>query len=415
MRQEEKLKILNRFLAKYGLDINDPDVHDFLYAERKTFTDQVTRCNGYSLGTGLIRSSSVTVLPTYFENSGYNHSGTRLIDWFMYENASANPFVFNNIGDFKFDIVESYVNTKKVYPIVIDNEGNIFNNGDGNHRLLTIMLQYFVEQQSARGSKAHQRIDDKYKMTLQVDYLHKRELIELLGEEKFNLDSSNKESTYPYMIRKFREDVASQEDFLVTYNSRTKQYKYDFNGDTFEGTSEQLIKFLKTKKQSKIMTFNKGETYYISSSNVVLRTKDERKYNKMLKDVKEMAVAKKEPYLVVKDMDTNTYDIVMPPIYIAKPENRKKYMEFFIKNKIENGRFILKEKSNVDIAKIKNEFEFCKVGDFMCIDEIKYRNLTKSEYERLLPIIKKECEFIKNTMKTDETSISKGHPRYKFN
>ena len=69
----------------------------------------------------------------------------------------------------------------------------------------------------------------------------------------------------------------------------------------------------------------------------------------------------------------------------------------------------------MDIAKIKNEFEFCKVGDFMCIDEIKYRNLTKSEYERLLPIIKRECEFIKNTMKTDETSISKGHPRYKFN
>ena len=415
MRYEDKLKILKRFLAKYGLDINDPEVHDFLYEERKTYTDQVTRCYGYELGSGLIRSSTITVLPTYFENSAYNHSGTRLIDWFMYENAEGNPLVFENIGDFKFDIVESFANTKKDFPIVIDNQGNVFNSGDGNHRLLTIMLQYFAEQQNARGVKAHQRIDDKYRMTLQVDYLHKKELIELLSEEKYNIDSMNKESTYPFMVRRYRENVTNKENLLVSYNSRTKQYKYDFNGDYFEGTCDELIKYLKTKKQSKIMAFNKGETYYISSSNVVLRTRDERKYNKILKDVQSLGVAKKEPYLVVRDLDTNTYDIVVPSIYIAKQENRQKYMDFFIKNMLENGRFILKEKSNVDISRIKDEFEHYKYGDFMCIDEIKYRNLTKSEYEKLLPVIKKECEFIKNIMKTDETSISKGHPRYKFN
>ena len=59
MRYEDKLKILKNFLAKYGLDMNDPEVQDFLYAERKTYTEQVTNCFNYKLGTGLIRSSSI--------------------------------------------------------------------------------------------------------------------------------------------------------------------------------------------------------------------------------------------------------------------------------------------------------------------------------------------------------------------
>lgn len=153
MSDEEKLKLLDSFFAQYGKSLKNREVQEFLYTKRKTYVDQVERCYGYRIGHRVIKPSMITTLPLYFENSSYSNSGDTIMKWFMHESTIYNPFFQRNLEKSTFDIVGSFSRTKNNEPVVCDNEDNLFNLGDGNHRLLTLMIQHFAKRSACSASR----------------------------------------------------------------------------------------------------------------------------------------------------------------------------------------------------------------------------------------------------------------------
>lgn len=398
MKREEKLRILEKFLNKYNLSLNDEEVKEFLFTERKTYDDKVNYNRTHKVGTGVIAPNMTNILPIYFENSGYSHSKNRLIDWFMYENADANSFVFDNIGKFKFDIVGSFENTKKVYPIVCDNEGNYFNYGDGNHRLLTLILQHFVERTNAKTKQEMAKIDAKYNLNIPVSYLHQKKLIDMLEDEKYELSSGKKTSSYSYMARKYREQMLGEEDILATYDDKRKIYNYNYNGQIFKGTDRELMSFLINKEDKKTLQWQHKGINYVAGENYVIKTKDDslykRKCKEMEKYMKDMNI-KKEAFLVIKDIDKDLYEIIVPQISIDKLENKKVYMDYFKNEMFSNIGTIIEKKSDTNLKDLKHEFDTYKYPGPLYINETKYINLTKEQYEKVYPLVKKQCELAK--------------------
>ncbi len=398
MKREEKLRILEKFLNKYNLSLNDENVKEFLFTERETYDDKVNYNRTHKVGTGVIVPDMISILPIYFENSGYSHSKKRLIDWFMYENADANSFVFDNIGKFKFNIVSSFENTKKEYPIVCDNDGNYFNYGDGNHRLLTLMLQHFVERKMARSKQEIARIDAKYNLKVPVSYLHKRKLIDMLEEEKYELSSDKKTSTYSYMARKYREQMLGSDNALATYDNKRKKYNYNYNGQTFNGTAEELIYFLINKEDKKTLQWQHKGVNYVAGANYVIKTKDISLYKRKCREMEKFMLdksIKKEDFLVVKDIDKDLYEIIVPSISIDKLESKKQYIDYFKNEMFVNVGQIIEKKSDMNLKELKHEFDTYKYPAPIFINEVRYTNLTKSQFEKLYPVIKKQCDLVK--------------------
>lgn len=398
MRREEKLKILEKFLNKYNLSLKDEEVKEFLFTERETYDNKVNYNRTHSVGTGVIAPSMMNILPVYFENSGYSHSKNRLIDWFMYENADGNSFVFDNIGKFKFDIVSSFEQAKQIYPIVCDNDGNYFNSGDGNHRLLTLILQHYVERSTARSKHDLTKIDAKYNLQVPVSYLHKKRLITLLENEQYKLSSGKKTSKYAYMARKYREEMLGGDDTLATYDQRKQKYSYNYNGQTFNGSEDELINFLINKKDRETMQWQHNGVNYVAGANYIIKTKNASLYKRRCLEMEEFMETKsikKEEFLVIKDADKDLYDIVVPQMSFTRMETKKIFMDYFKNEMFDSVGAIMTKKSNLDLKELKYIFDTYKYQGPMFIQETTYRNLTKDQYAKLYPLVKKQCDLAK--------------------
>lgn len=407
-RDEEKLQILESFLRKHNLSLGNRSVDVFFNERRKTLAE-VRRDNlNLKLDYGPIEPTIVRTTPLDFENNGYESTigdATKSVkEWFLYANMEDNPLVFNNLGTDQSWILDSFQNTRrKVDPAFMSADGRLFNGGDGNHRLLALMMNQFVERMNARTDEERKMVDDKYMIEVPVSYPHDKELCQLLEKEKIKVSpdfSDASQEGLPFMVREYRaHHQGSNNLYVAKFNRKNGIYTYDFNGTRFSGTGEELKLFLKNKKQSKnsSMIWNDGQTYYVSSNNYVIKSKNnifiQNIFNELEMNVKNKA--ENSPYLVVFDADKNKYEIQTNALKIEESESiaRKKIIDFGYKFLEDSSNNYFFDVFGIDKNEIRTTLDQGEIGIFMAFDQLKAENLNKEELiyvERRLDLINKE-------------------------
>ena len=203
MEREEKLKILKDVLNSKGLSYEDEEIFGFFNEERETqpelYNENVERYNFSDHVDYVIKK----VNPLDFENALYAHSRNikTLLDWFMYENAGANPFVWENIGNPKFDIKASFIKARYREPANMDLKGKLFNGGDGNHRLATLIINCIMDFVKAKTDEERKKVISNYSMEIPVRFPVKILLCELLNEQWLKCSFVSKDSIYPKEVR----------------------------------------------------------------------------------------------------------------------------------------------------------------------------------------------------------------------
>ena len=203
--------------------------------------------------------------------------------------------------------------------MVEDLKGNFFNGGDGNHRLLALIINNFIEFSKAKTDEERQAVVDKYEMEVPVHLPHKEMLCDAIRDEyKEIMDYFTKddERFWPRAACVYREDSfakAHELEHIVEYDPETQKYSYEFNFDKFVGTDDELVGWLAVKEKSKepIMKWNVGGVYYLSCENQVWKSTNKDEIEKKALQVKEAFKAdkiNKNNFLEVKDLDSNTYE-----------------------------------------------------------------------------------------------------------
>lgn len=407
-RNEEKLQILESFLRKHNLSLGNRSVDAFFNERRKTLAEARRDNARLKLDYGPIEPTIVRTTPLDFENNGYESTiddATKSVkEWFLYANMEDNPLVFNNLGSDQSWILDSFQNTRrKVDPAFMSADGRLFNGGDGNHRLLALMLNQFVERANARTDEERKMVDNKYMIEVPVSYPHDKELCQLLEKEKVKVSpdfSDASQEGYPFMAREYRaHHQGSNNLYVAKLNRKNGIYTYDFNGTRFSGTGEELKLFLKNKKQSKnpSMIWNDGQTYYVSSNNHVIKSKNNIFIQNIFNEL-EMNVKNKEensPYLVVFDADKNKYEIQTNALKVEESESvaRKKIIDFGYKFLEDSSNNYFFDVFGIDKNEIRTTLGQGEVGIFMAFDQLKAENLNKEELiyvKRRLDLINKE-------------------------
>jgi len=396
MNIQEKLLILAESLNKHGLSINDAEVVKFLEEKKQLapLSSEEADIYGYS---NFIKPVVMSVLPTDIENATYAETFKleTITDWYLYKNSSDNPFVFNNLeSDYKsikkgFEKAKESTDFLKMSP-----NGKLFNEGDGNHRLLTLKLKHFIEKASAKTLKEKNAVDEKYKMNLKVSFPISKELSELLSNERLKISPYFKNREYSKLACEYRQDVfakAKQNDYMCEFNPKTKTLKYSFNGHVFEGNDKDLCSYLKSKKQTllPIMTYSCNNSYYVSCYNMVWKTNDAKKINAFIPKIIDLYAEKKleeKEYLQVYDIDLqqekNAYSIKFPNVFIDQ-DNAAKAREVAqeLKNilALDSSKII----GNENLEKLTKQCEEAKFWGQIDIYGLEYNNVSKEDYTKL--------------------------------
>lgn len=392
MTTQEKMEILEKFLNKYGLSLNDRIVSDFLYDDRQLepLSEEEKETLIYS---DIVKPTMLSLLPSDIENASYAgwHDLPMLIDWYLYKNAGDNPLVFENLEKEHQRIKESFEEQKQVQGFMtVSPNGKIFNGNDGNHRLLTLIIKHFAERTSAKTEEEKKAVDDKYRMNLNVSYPISRELYNLLEKEKDLVTPHCNRKKSHYQACLYREQAfykAKQGDYLTEYDPNTGKYNYSLNGRAFNGTEQELINYLKTKEISTkpIMTYKCNDTYYISCHNRVWETKDREKAIKLVHKIDEeykLGNVQEDKFLAVKNCDNSNdkaYTIKFPGTYIEQENQEEaKIKAIEILNLLNNpDSKILGEYALNDL---KQQCEKASYWGDLNIHDIELLNLSREDY-----------------------------------
>jgi len=398
MTNQEKIEILNKMLNKNGLSINDQVVIDFLESKKQLSPLNDNEIDFYSYSS-LIKPTTFTVLPSHIENVTYakDFNLDSIMAWYLYKNSSDNPLVFNNLeSDYK-RLKEGFEKAKERHDFLkMSPNGKLFNEGDGNHRLLTLKIKHFVERTSAKSQQEKMLVDEKYKMNLKVSMPISKELSDLLSEEKTKISSYSRERKYSKQACIYREDAfakAKENEYFCDYNHKTKTFKFSLNGKNFEGTDAQLCAFLKsreyTENQLPIMTYVCDGTYHISCYNMVWKTKDLNKAKALLPKIRDSYLEKKyieRDFLQIMDcdleQDKNAYSIKFPDVFIGQEKS----------SQAKNVALNLKKALNSDkskilgdelLQKLKHECEEANFWGQINIYDLKFDNISKEQFKEL--------------------------------
>lgn len=333
MNQKEKIQLLKDFLREYDLSFEDPFVKEFFMKRRFNMEDLKKQNFADGEAYGPIEPTIYRVTPFSFSNCGYFGGANEfvcLMDWLLYENMENNDLVFRNLGVDQNEIKASFERTRKLDgPAFADDDGHLLNGTDGNHRLLSLMLNAFVEYASAKSEEERNRVLAKYSMDIPVAHPHSKELCALLEKERLDFEpfdsKENSTTRIPFLVREYRAlHQKWNELYVARYNPQTNMYTYDFNGTTFSGSCSDLVRFLRTKKKETrpIMFWNDGEYHYVSNNNFVFKSKNGSRVHAKFDEMK-MKVYEDEklkPYLVVYDADTGLYEIKTTQLALHESE-----------------------------------------------------------------------------------------------
>lgn len=401
MTEQEKMSRLEQVLKENGLSFDQEDVYDFFYAKRGQRSNLSSDGKIYSY-SNLIKPELETVTPLDFENNGYKDNGEgRLIDWYLYKffDEERDKLVPENIGKDSTSILDSFKNDKKTKKQAFRNhDGELFLGEDGNHRLLTLVINQFLERINAKTKEQKLSIDEKYKFQIPVRTEVSRNLYSLLNEKYEEMINA-----VPQMVLEYRQNMFTEQgesDYICKRDSKNKTFTYKPDEVDFVGDEDELINFLETNKskQQSIMRWNCNGIYYASFYNKVIKSKNKSvvdKYFDVLKKSYNNDELGYNPFLEIKDLDSNTYEI-QTPLVVIKGQGLKnaiaKYQESLLRsgneqvflNKLENGQDVFK-KYKEEIESVKKQAPWP-----MMILPRKYVGLSKGEYNQLVLLVKKE-------------------------
>ena len=395
---EEKLAILTYTLRKYGLSLDDPDIKNFFYREREKLNDQEFKDNKSYSYCILVKPTKKIVTPLDFENSSYG-TEKRLIDWYMYSNAEDNPLVWNNIGSPKFDVLQSFILEKQISGIRENINGKLFNSDDGNHRLLTLMINQFLETKSANSKDEISRINNKYAMTVNVYKQINSQISDLLYEYHYELMHSPNNSI-PKLIREIRlKTMNYKREHFCSYDENSKTFTFFANGKTFTGSESEFKEFLtkEIENVNSLMQWSSGDEYYLSYKNKVLKSKHKAKIDAVAAEFNNYDHTNTPiaPYAIIKNIDDNTYDVICDNISV---NNNKQNVANYLYQHYNKYPTILFDKLS---AKSKEYFEIYSKPSIeemlryefpypLTINEREYLNLSEDDYKKLIPLINEE-------------------------
>lgn len=393
----DKLYVLENALNKYGLSLDMPDVKHFFYDKRYVeptmqMCDKNNVVHSYR-HSPYIKPTKMSVVPMDFENASYGRFNN-LMDWYLYENHESNPLVWKNVGDPSFDVKSSFEKSKQLDSVKLDIRGNLFNSDDGNHRLLTLMINHFLERSVANRPLEKQEVENRYKMEIDVSYPFSDELCDLLSEvAKEYLPYSPKE-VVPKSVRDFRfrsfgniKDANS----CVTYDRKTDTLSFNLNGERFVGKEHELINYLKhrQKQTESIMLWQAEGIYYTSFDSYIFKSKDKNKILELFYKIKRHPEATKDfiptEFLSIKDIDKGTFDILSSGYYIEDKKKADKYAQIIddILNSDYRETFLTKlqdRKFYEDAIQENVDWAFTTFGGFSMPD-LSFKDLTRQEFE----------------------------------
>ncbi|MCQ2556220.1 MAG: hypothetical protein MJ149_02700, partial [Clostridia bacterium] len=230
---ETKIKLIQAELEKHGLTLDDEDFVNFFLRKRAVYTGTLIKGNTTYVYSNLIRPQKMHLHIASFENCGYAMPEIDTMEkWYLYKNASDNPLVFANMDNYSNDILDAFKHAReKGGPVKCDVNGKLFNGEDGNHRLLLLMIHDFIERHSAKTAEEIERVNEKYSMDFEVDFMHAREVIEAIENRWAYLSSLNKQSPYSLSARKYKEFVGFRtEEKIYCAEYSNPIYHYNFNG-----------------------------------------------------------------------------------------------------------------------------------------------------------------------------------------
>lgn len=404
-----KINLLHQIFDKAGIPFYGKLADDFLLRPRAVLKNEefIKETRKYYKHTHLIAPVLITVTPLSFENSGYGNNGIdTLLDWFLYRNSSSNSLVWDNIGKPSQEILKSFINQRaKSGPIIMNSAGQIFNGEDGNHRLLTLIINQFLERNSAKSKAEKLAIDKQYEMTLPCDFAYNAELVDLLENIEKQISIYNQDSQIPMLVRKFRDDLRQNNAWFVKYDPKTKLFTFNFNDEKFTGNEQDFIKYLHSRKQIKqpVMCWDCDGVYYASCYNKVYKSTSKQKIDKIFSKLKNNVDAvDNKPYLEIKDLDTNRYELHRGYMQYEDRELAKEIAQFevdFIKDNAE----ILSYKTKQNMSKYRAECkDVLKFNINLCLDELIYENLSLEELFNLSAVFddeSAEIEKIENKYK----------------
>ncbi len=397
----KKLKILRQAFEKFGVSFDSKTTNQFLEQKRNHVEhEEFNASNGKTYRhTTAIKPIKLTITPLQIENSGYGaNSHEKFLDWFLYENASNNPLVWENVGKPSNAIKNSFVNTRNNNgPLVMNINGQIFNGEDGNHRLLTLILNQFIEYSAAKTKSEKEAVNERYAMSLDCSMPFDADIVDALERVQKTVSPQNENSNIPYLVRNYRDGMCKNKydnKWVAKFNPETKLFEYDFNGEHFVGTQTELLKFLKTKKQSNlpIMTWEFDGCYYVSCYNQVYKSTNKQKIDKMLETLKKKVNdIEDNSYLEIKDLDTNKYELHRGIRKFDEPALSKNVAEF--------EQYLLEKYADILSYKTKYNFDLLKKDcddaiNFDCgiiLDELVYSNLSNEELANLKQVFDMEA------------------------
>jgi len=411
MTNEEKLDILNNMLKKYGLSLEDENVKDFFYKNRKLQPLNWEEQNNFSY-SGYIKPTVLSILPSDIENATYaeTHNLHTLMDWYLYKNSGDNPLVFNNLEKDHKSIKESYETRAAQVKIGID--GKMFNSGDGNHRLLTLIIKHFAERTAAKTEAERQAVDDAYRMNVKVNYPVSVELADLLDDEdrKTFFDFNNIDIYPAFSYRRNAFGMAEEKMYLAEYDPETKTYKYELNGVAYAGDEKGLVEFLKQQEKGKsyFMSYKCGDTYYVSCYNRVYQTKDKQRAIEIAHRVKEeydLGNSPKEKFLIIQDMDKGNnqeYSVQFWGVWLDGKQSGCKEVAEKLLNLL--NTFDLDTINQCGLEKIREECDFAMQFYTLAVDKIQLNNLSEQEFLKVYEIFTKISNvlYLKDNEKTIE-------------
>lgn len=410
----EKLKILHQAFEKAGVPFHDEMVDAFLVKKRSKFVgdefDEKTQ--SFCTHTHLIKPIKITVTPLQFENSGYGgNAEDNILDWFMYENSDSNPLVWNNVGKPSQEILASFLAVRQAKgPLRADLAGHVFNGEDGNHRLLTLILNQYIEMSAAKTVEQKRAVSKKYEMTLDCQLPFSKALVDALERANEIISPYNENSPIPRPAREYRDSMANSiyDKWIAEFNPETQQFSFELNGDKFVGTEEELIAHLKTQKQTDepIMTWQKSGVFYLSCFNKIYKSKNKQKIDELLARLRtKLDKVDNNPYLEVKDLDSNTYELHHPQTQIQDRELAKEIAKFELEF-IKKHKSRLTHKTSDNLAQFEADCkEISSINFNFILPKLEYKNLTEQELTQLRELFNEEFDTINQIYAEFKTGV----------
>ena len=319
-----------------------------------------------------------------FDIKGLEFKNSSFIDALL--NIYRPESIYQNLGSFNFDKFHDSLKHSNFQ--LIEKDGKYYVFGDGNHRALLMLFQYYVEYikllKSNPSSKQIKEFNEKMHITAPVIHLdHDYNLLHFLREKYY--DSNNYGNTEIDYLKHISNGKFNEKP-VITYNKGKGYYNMTYKGLEFKKISpEEIIQFISELDNKKIKN-----NYYINKNSFVLSNSH-------------FGVAK-VPAPEVQSVDT----------YISKCNFRDLSFNYFISGDFSTKKFSLVfggkdygDKLNPDFNKInkfleenKNLLNYKRVQDrysskepiftfYNYLNECKYENLDFNEAMTLINTIEK--------------------------